>query len=115
MAKTVFFAKKLEINDEQGRFEIGKSIRGSLVVDVEGNASFTPDKVNTQSKEIKPQPRKLYDGPMTGVKATIKVDGKMLTHLELTREKAMFVGHAIAEAELVNAFNEGWKELTKSA
>lgn len=114
MNKTVFYAKKLEIIDEQGRFEIGKSIRGSLTIDAEGNGIFVPDKVNTQSKELKPQPVKVYDGPMTGAKATIKVDGKLLTHMELSRKKAEQVGRSIAEAELLMAFGEGWNELMKA-
>ena len=114
MNKKIFYIKQLEVNDEQERFELGKSIRGSLTVDHEGKATFTPDKVNVQSKELKKQPMKVYDGPMTGVKSTIKVDGKMLTHMEMSRKKAEQVGRSIAEAELLMAFSEGWKELMAS-
>lgn len=115
MNKKIICIKQLEVMDEQERFELGKSIRGSLMVDGEsGKATFTPDKVNVQSKELKKQPTKVYDGPMTGVKSTIKVDGKMLTHMEMSRKKAEQVGRSIAETELLMAFNEGWKELMAS-
>ena len=114
MNQKVVFVKQFVVMDEQERFEIGKSIRGSLMVDHEGRATFTPDKVNVQSKELKKQPTKVYDGPMTGVKSTIKVDGKLLTHMELSRKKAEQVGRSIAEAELLMAFSEGWKELMKA-
>ena len=112
MSKKVIFVKQIEIDDEQDRFEVGKPIRGVILVDGDG-AHFTPDKVHLASREIKAQARKVYVGPKAGAKSTIKVSGSLITHLELSREKAEGVGKACAEAELVCAFNEGWKELMK--
>ena len=109
MAKIIYNNTTVVVDDPQERFKMDEEMTVTIKKDSQTKELLVrvPEKKEV-SNEPKPQPTKVFDGVLSGIKGTITVKGNLKVNMDIPPKKAVAVGYDTLKQDLNEALNKVW-------